>query len=168
MWPVSTTGPKFILFYFYIFQTLLLAYNLEKCLHLVLAPRSATRQILAQWTSMAGAKSKSMFSLSLQMNTPNNQDNLPQIKHLLSPTKGIPRIFTIFETISIYLRVFLVESKPNPNIWEWTPTLQQFSQIIQGIHSSYRHLLNQQCWEWYWTIIQMLLWQFSTAASTNR
>ena len=82
-----------------------------------------------------------MFSILLQVNTPNNQDNLPQIQHILSPTKGIPRIFTIFRTISIYLRVFLVESKPNMNIQDWTPTLQQISQIIQGIHFSYRHLL---------------------------
>ena len=88
------------------------------------------------------AKSKPMFSLSLQMNIPNNWDNLPQIQHFLSPTKGIPQIFATFETISIYLRVFLVELKPNPNIQDWTPTLQQFSEIIQGIHFSYRHLLN--------------------------
>ena len=73
-----------------------------------------------------------MFSLPFQMNIPNNQDNLPQMQHILSPTKGIPRIFTLFETISIYLRVFLVELKLNPNIWDWTPTLQHFSQIIQG------------------------------------
>ena len=74
---------------------------------------------------MVGAKSKPMFSLFLQMNTLNNRDNLSQIRHFLSPTKGIPQIFAIFKTISIYLRVFLVESKPNPNIQDWTPTLQQ-------------------------------------------
>ena len=46
MQPVSTTGLKLILFYFYIFfQTQLLAYNLEKYLHLVLAPRSTTIQL---------------------------------------------------------------------------------------------------------------------------
>ena len=88
------------------------------------------------------AKSKSMFSLLLQANIPNNWDNLPQIQHLLSPNEGIPRIFTIVGTFPIYLTVLLVELKPNPNIWDWTPTLQQFSQIIQGIHYSYRHLLN--------------------------
>ena len=76
------------------------------------------------------------------MNNPNNQDNLPQIQHFLSPTKGIPQIFTIFETISTYLILFLAELKPNPNIWDWTPTPQQFSQIIQvyitvtGIYST--------------------------------
>ena len=153
MRPVSTTGPKLILFFiFTFFQTQLLAYNLEKCLHLVFTPRSTTRQLMhGQMTNfgivnciMVGAKSKSMLSLFLQANTPNNRDNLPQIHHFLSPTKGIPQIFTIFRTISIYLRDFLVESKPNTNIRDWTPTLQQTSQIIQGIHFSYRHLLNQQ------------------------
>ena len=62
------------------------------------------------------AKSKSMFSILLQVNTPDNWDNLPQIQHFLSPNEGIPQIFAIFRTISIYPRVFLVESKPNPNI----------------------------------------------------
>ena len=88
------------------------------------------------------AKSKSMFSLLLQANIPNNWDNLPQIQHLLSPNEGIPRIFAIFGTFPIYLTVLLVESKPNPNTRDWTPTLQQISKIIQGIHYSYRHLLN--------------------------
>ena len=85
-----------------------------------------------------------MFSLLLQMNTLNNWDNLPQIQHFLSPTKGIPQIFAMFGTISIYLIVFLVELKPNLNIQDWIPTLQQISQVIQGIHFSYRHLLKQQ------------------------
>ena len=59
------------------------------------------------------AKSKSMLSILLQANTPNNRDNLPQIQHLLSPTKGIPQVFAIFGTISIYLIVFLrIEAKP--------------------------------------------------------
>ena len=113
------------------------------------------------------AKSKSMFSLLLQANIPNNWDNLPQIQHFLSPNKGISWVFTIFRTFSIYLTVLLVEPKPEPNIQDWAPTLQQISQIIQGIHYSYRHLLNWQCWDWYSTIFLMLLWQFSTAASTN-
>ena len=103
------------------------------------------------------AKSKSMFSILLQVNTPNNQNNLPQIQHFLSPTKGIPQIFAIFGTIFIYLRVFLVELKPNLNIQDWTPRLQQISQIIQGIHFSYRHLLKWQYQDWNWTIVLMLL-----------
>ena len=163
----------FILFLLF-FQTQLLAYNLEKCLHLVLIPRSITRQLthgcrcpdfgILNCITMV-AKSKSMFSLLLQVNIPNNRDNLPQIQHFLSPNEGIPQIFTIFGTFPIYLTSFLVESKPNPNIRDWTPTLQQISQIIQGIHFSYRHLLNWQYWDRYWTILLMLLWQFSTAAS---
>ena len=91
------------------------------------------------------AKSKSMFSLLLQVNIPNNWDNLPQIQHFLSPNKGIPQIFVILGTFPIYLTILLVELKPNPNIRDWTPTLQQISQLIQGTHYSYRHLLNQQC-----------------------
>ena len=91
------------------------------------------------------AKSKPMFSLLLQANIPNNRDNLPQTQQFLSPNEGIPQIFAIFGTVPIYLTVFLVESKLTPNIWDWTPTLPQISQIIQGIHLSYRHLLNQQC-----------------------
>ena len=46
MRPVSTTGPKanFILF-LYFSRTQLLAYSLEKYLHLVLTPRSTTVQL---------------------------------------------------------------------------------------------------------------------------
>ena len=113
------------------------------------------------------AKSKSMFSILLQVNTPNNLDNLPQIQHFLSPTKGIPRIFTIFGTISIYLRVFLVESKPNPNSQDWMPTLQQISQIIQVYISVTGIYSNDNTKDQYWAIILMLLRQFSTAASTK-
>ena len=61
------------------------------------------------------AKSKSMFSLVLQVSILNNQDNRPQIQHFLSPNKGIPQIFTIFRTFPIYLTVLLVGLKPNPN-----------------------------------------------------
>ena len=154
IWPGSTTGPEiYFYFIFTFFQTQLLAYSLEKCLHLVLAPR-IHHETTHTWTQTADfgivnriamvAKSKSMFSIFLQMNIPNNQDNLPQIQHFLSSTKGIPQIFAIFGTIPIYLMVFLVESKPNPNIRDWTPTLQQISQVIQGIHFSYRHLLTWQ------------------------
>ena len=47
MRPVSTTGPKiyFILF-LHFSRTQLLADNLEKCLHLVLALRFTTRQLM--------------------------------------------------------------------------------------------------------------------------
>ena len=46
MRPVSTTGPKVILFLFLHFsRTQLLAHSLEKYLYLVLAPRSTTVQL---------------------------------------------------------------------------------------------------------------------------
>ena len=48
------------------------------------------------------------------MNNPNNWDNQPQIQNFLSPTKGIPQILAIFETISTYLILFLVELKAQP------------------------------------------------------
>ena len=49
--------------------------------------------------------------LPFQMNNPNNQDNLPQIQHFLSPTKGITQIFTNFEPFSTYTISFLVETR---------------------------------------------------------
>ena len=39
----STTGPELILFLFFHFPTQLLAYNLEKCLYLVVVPRITTK-----------------------------------------------------------------------------------------------------------------------------
>ena len=37
------------------------------------------------------AKSKSVFSLLLQVNIPNNWDNLPHIQHYLSPKRKYPK-----------------------------------------------------------------------------
>ena len=51
------------------------------------------------------------------MNNPNNQDNLPQIQQFLSPTKGIPRIFTIFKPFPTYTISFLVETSQIPRIF---------------------------------------------------
>ena len=98
---VSTTGPKEIFSLFsHFFQTQLLAYNLEKYLHLVLAPRFTTKQLthgceqqfLAYQTALQRLPSLNQIHVfsSFQMNNPNNRDNLPQIQHFLSPTKGIP------------------------------------------------------------------------------
>ena len=80
---------NFILF-LYFSRTQLLAYSLEKYLHLVLAPRSCF--------------------LILQTNNPNNRDNLPQIQQFLSPTRGITQIFAIFKPFPTYTISFLVET----------------------------------------------------------
>ena len=46
MRPVSTTGPKvYFTLFLYFSRTQLLAYSLEKYLHLVVTPRSATVQL---------------------------------------------------------------------------------------------------------------------------
>ena len=126
---VSTTGPKvtFILF-LHFSRTQLLACSLEKYLHLVLTPRSTTIQLthgcmndnfgmlnrILRWSS---SLIKLKFFSSFQMNNPNNQDNLPQIQHFLSPTKEIPQIFTIFEPFSTFLISFLVETSQIPRIF---------------------------------------------------
>ena len=175
MWPVSTTSPKVILFLFLHFsRTQLLAYSLEKYLYLVLTPRSTTVQLtldandnLACWTALWQSPSliKFMF-LILQMNNPNNRENLPQIQQFLSPTRGITRISQYSNHSHLYHK-FLVETHWITRIFGIGHQLHRFSQIIQSIHYSYRHLLNRQCWEWYWTIIPMLFRQFSTAASTD-
>ena len=106
--------------------------------------------------------------LILQTNNPNNQDNLLQIQQSLSPTRGITRIFAIFEQFPTYTINSLVETRRITRIFGIGHQLHRFSQIIQSIHYSYRHLLNRQCSERYWTIISMLYQQFSTAASTDR
>ena len=96
---------NFILF-LYFSRTQLLAYSLEKYLYLVLAPRSTTVQLthgrerqFGMWNCIATvAKSNQIHVfLILQMNNPNTQDNLSQIQQSLSPTRGITRIFAIFE-----------------------------------------------------------------------
>ena len=91
------------------------------------------------------------------MNNPNNRENLPQIQQFLSPTRGITRIFAIFEPFPTYIISSLVETCQITQIFGIGHQLRRFSQIIQSIHYSYRHLLNQQCSEWYWTIIPMLI-----------
>ena len=54
-------------------------------------------------------QSNSCF-LILQTNNPNNRDNLPQVQHFLTPTRGITRIFAIFEPFPTYTISFLVET----------------------------------------------------------
>ena len=147
------------LFYFYIFPDTVLAYNLEKCLHLVVIPRITTKQLthgcrhLYFWhigPQCDGSQSNPCFLYSYRQISWIIQDNWPQIQHYLSPKwRNIPNICNNWNLFLSCLTILFVESKPTPNIWDWTPILQQISQIIQSIHCSYRHLLNWQCWDQY-------------------
>ena len=104
---------------------------------------------------------------SYRTNNPNNRDNRPQIQQSLSPTRGITRIFAIFELSPTYTIISIVETCRITRVFGIRRHPCKFSEIIQSIHYSYRHLLNRQCRERYWTIIPMLYQQFSTAASTD-
>ena len=154
----------------------MLAHSLEKYQYLVLAPRSTTIQLTHGRERQFGmlnciatvVKSNQIHVfLILQTNNSNNRDNRPQIQQILSPTRGITRIFAIFKPFPTYTISSLVETHRITRIFGIGHQLRRFSQIIQSIHYSYRHLLNRQCSEWYWTIISMLYRQFSTAASTD-
>ena len=132
----------------------MLAYSLEKYLYLVLAPRSTTVQLthgrerqfgmLNRIATVAKSNQIHVF-LSCRRITRNNRDNLPQIQEFLSPTRGITRIFAIFEPFPTYTISLLVETCRITRIFGIGHQLYSFSQIIQSIHYSYRHLLNQQC-----------------------
>ena len=136
----STTGPEIILFIFPFFEIKLLAYSLEKCLHLVVRSRTTTKTshtdldtyIWHIWPQHVGSQSNPCFSQLLQTNIPKTQDNRLQIQFIYHP-------FGIFPPINHFI---LQKLKPTSNIWDWMPALQQISQIIQGIPYSYRHLLN--------------------------
>ena len=72
-------------------------------------------------------KSNSCF-LTFQTNNPNNRDNRPPIQPSLSPTRGITQIFAIFEPFShLYHKFSCRNTLNNPNIWDRTPTIQNFS-----------------------------------------
>ena len=154
----------------------MLAHSLEKYQYLVLAPRStlynshmdANDKIDTLNCIATVVKSNQIHVfLIFQMNNPNNRDNRSQIQQSLSPTRGITRIFAIFEPFPTYTIISLVETLRITRIFGIGHQLHRFSQIIQSIHYSYRHLLNRQSSERYWTIIPMLYQQFSTAASTD-
>ena len=110
MWPVSTTGPKVIFLFFYFFPDTVVSIQLGKIptlgsrtkIHHYTTHTWMWTTILACCTTLRRSPSliKIHVSLIFQTTNPNNRDNLPQIQHFLSPTKGIPRIFAIFETIS--------------------------------------------------------------------
>ena len=116
----------FILFFTF-FQTQLLAYNLEKGLHLVVIPRIITRQlthgckhlILAYWTALRlVAKSKSMFSLLLQVNIPNNQGQSTTNPAFTITKRGnIPNIHNIqnFSHLSNSF-TYRIEAKPEYSV----------------------------------------------------
>ena len=173
---VSTTGPKVILFIFIFFQNTVVSIQLGKIP--VLGSRTKIYHYTTHtWTQTTiwhvelhcdscQVKSNSCF-LILQTNNPNNRENLPQMQQILSPTRGITRIFAIFEPFPTYTISSLVETCQITQIFRIGHQLRRFSQIIQSIHYSYRHLLNRQCSEQYWTIIPRLYQQFSTAASTD-
>ena len=66
------------------------------------------------------------------MNNPNNRDNQPQIQPSLSPTRGITRVFAIFEPFSHLYHKFSCRNTPNnPNIRDQTPNIQLFSNNIE-------------------------------------
>ena len=134
-------------------------------MYLVLAPRSTTIQLIhgckrQNWHVELHGDSRQVESnscfLTFQTNNLNNRDNLPQIQQSLSPTRGITRIFAIFEPFPTYTINSLVETRRITQIFRIRHQLRRLSQIKQSIHYSYRHLLNRQCSEWYWTIIPML------------
>ena len=150
----STTGPELILFIFPFFQIKLLAYSLEKCLHLVVRPRTTTKTSHTwTWTLIFGIFGHNMLAASLihvflktltgeyPKNSGQSTTNPVHLSSMEENTK-----FGIFPPINHFISQKL---KPTPNIQDWTPALQQISQIIQGIPYSYRHLLNWQCWDQY-------------------
>ena len=154
-WEYYWSRVNFILF-FHIFQIQLLAYNLEKCLHLVVIPRITTNNLSHMdldtcifgilEPQCVGSQSNPCFLKLLQANIPKTWDNQSTNPVHLSSNRGKYQIFGIFPPINHFISQKL---KPTPNIQDWTPALQQISQIIQGIPYSYRHLLNWQCWDWY-------------------
>ena len=150
----SAPGPELILFIFPFFQIKLLAYSLEKCLHLVVGPRTTNKTSHTwTWTLIFGIFGHNMLAASLIHVFLNSYRQISKklgtidYKSSSSIIHGVKyRILRIFPPINHFISQKL---NPTPNIQDWTPALQQISQIIQGIPYSYRHLLNQQCWDQY-------------------
>ena len=119
----STTGPKLILILFSIFQIQLLAYNLEKCLHLVVAPRNITQQLTHGYRHLFfwhielhcdGSQSNiHVFSL-LTGEYPKTQDNWHTNQHIYHQMREYPKYLQYSECFPPICTVHIVETEANP------------------------------------------------------
>ena len=155
--------PKLFYFIFIFFQNTVVSIQLGKIPVLGLVPRSTTVQLTHGHERQFGilnciatvAKSNQIHVFlsyrRITRITGKIYHKYSNFYHHLEK----PNICNI-RTLPTYTISFLVETRRITRIFGIGHQLCRLSHIIQSIHYSYRHLLNRQCSERYWTIIPML------------